>query len=107
LPHLPPPVRSSALAALRTPLAAVLSDVQMMRQNILSGAPLPREEHVAVLTRIERTLWALDGQLRVLQDAADRFRTGAASDTGYLTQSVSADQASCGEDTARIALSNL
>ena len=65
-------VPGAALDALRTPLAAILGTSQLLERRIVRGAPLTPDDYLAALAAIRRAAWALEGQLRVLQDGAYR-----------------------------------
>lgn len=57
------------LDALRTPLSAILGQSQLLKRRFLQGQPLPPDDYLAALSVIERSVWAIEGHLRVLQDS--------------------------------------
>jgi signal transduction histidine kinase len=57
-----------ALDALRTPLAVILGEAQVLQRRVLRGELLPPDDVLAALSTIQRSVWAIEGRLRVLQD---------------------------------------
>jgi hypothetical protein len=61
------PLSGPDAEAFRAPLAAILGNAQYLKRVFLNGRPLPPDEYLAALARIERSVWALEGHLRVLE----------------------------------------
>lgn len=62
--------RTSALRteALRAPLATILGHTQYLKRAYLNARPVSPDEYLAALATIERSVWALEGHLRVLEN---------------------------------------
>jgi len=58
---------------LRTPLTGILGAAQLLERRILRGDPVAPDDYLAALASIKRSVWALEGQLRALEDAAYRY----------------------------------
>jgi hypothetical protein len=68
------PRSTPALDALRGPLTGILGAAQLLQRRLLRGESLPLDDTLAALAGIQRSVWALEGQLRALEDAAYRKR---------------------------------
>jgi signal transduction histidine kinase len=67
-------VTGAALDRLRNPLTTILGRSQLLERHILQGTPLSPDDYLATLSAIERSVRALEGQLRALQDETNRQR---------------------------------
>jgi hypothetical protein len=63
-----PPLHGPRPAALRAPLATILGHTQYLKRCFLSGRQVPPDDYLAAFSAIERSVWALEGHLRVLEN---------------------------------------
>lgn len=62
--------------AIRAPLATILGHAQYLKRSFLNGRPVSPDEYLSVLSTIERSVWAIEGQLRVLENTRDQGQRG-------------------------------
>lgn len=62
--------------ALRDPLSAILGHTQYLKRSFLKGKPVSPGDYLWALSTIERSVWALEGHLRVAENGRVEVRQG-------------------------------